>query len=177
MKRTALLLLGFLLAIPALAQNAPTVYAESFRQGSTRITEEAFDTRLTPNNATYREPIKDARGNDRYELTISPQVLEGTNEITAWRVMLRDLHHSIYRNILLVDQEPSADPKNNLWWLNPNRFSPVPVRARRIMKVDGFYVVMQVQELHFTPLDSPYLDSMAVHFAFTNSDPRMTPIR
>jgi hypothetical protein len=27
-------------------------------------------------------------------------------------------------------------------------------------------------DMHFTPLDSPYLDSMAVHFAFSNSDPR-----
>jgi len=177
MKRIVLSLFGFLLAIPALAQSTPTIYAESFRQGSTRITEEAFDTRLTPDNANYRERIKDVRGNDRYELTITPQVLEGTNEVTAWRVMLRDLHHSIYRNILLADQEPSSDARNNLWWLNPNQFSPVPVRARRIMKVDGFYLVMQVQDLHFTPLDSPYLDSMAVHFAFTNSDPRMTPIR
>jgi hypothetical protein len=42
----------------------------------------------------------------------------------------------------------------------------------RVIKVDGFYVLMQVKDLHFTPLDSPYLDSMAVHFAFSNSDPR-----
>jgi len=29
-----------------------------------------------------------------------------------------------------------------------------------------------VKDFHFTPLDSPYLDSMAVQFAFTKSDPR-----
>ncbi len=160
-------------AIPmARAQNTPMIYAESFRQGAVRITEEAFDAKLTPDNATYRERIRDTAGNDRYELTITPQVLEGTKEITSWRVMLRDLHHTIYRNILLADQEASTDAKDNLWWLNPNRFSPVPVRAKRIMKVDGFYVVIQVMDMHFTPLDSPYLDSMAVHFAFSNSDPR-----
>ena len=32
--------------------------------------------------------------------------------------------------------------------------------------------LIQVKDLHFTPLDSPYLDSMAVQFAFSNSDPR-----
>jgi hypothetical protein len=32
--------------------------------------------------------------------------------------------------------------------------------------------VMQVKSLHFTPLDSPYLDAMVVQFGFTNSDPR-----
>jgi hypothetical protein len=31
---------------------------------------------------------------------------------------------------------------------------------------------MQVKDMHFTPLDSPYLDSMVVHFGFSNSDPR-----
>jgi hypothetical protein len=87
-------------------------------------------------------------------------------------VNLRDLRHSIYSNILLTEQEPSHDPKNNLWWLNPNGLGAVPIRAKRIMKVDGFYVVIQVKDLHFTPLDSPYLDSMAVQFSFTHDDPR-----
>jgi len=154
------------------AQSNPTIYAESFRKGATQITEANFDARLTPENATYRELIKDSHGGDRYEVTIVPQGPEGDNQITSWRVKLRDLHHGIYSNILLEDQRPSTDPRNNLWWLTPNPFGPVPVRARRIMKVDGFWVVIQVKDLHFTPLDSPYLDSMLVHFAFVNTDPR-----
>jgi hypothetical protein len=70
--------------VPSLGQSvSPTIYAESFRQGSTRITEEAFDAKLTPDNATYRERIKDSLGNDRYELTITPEALEGTNHVLA----------------------------------------------------------------------------------------------
>lgn len=174
MKRAAFsILLWLVMAVPLLAQNTPpTIYAESFRQGSIQITEETFDTKLTPENPTYRERIKDAAGNDRYEMTIAPLVLEGGNQITSWKVALKDLRHSIYSNILLADQAPSQDAKNNLWWLNPNRFSAVPIRARRIIKVDRFYVVIQVKDLHFTPLDSPYLDSMTVQFAFSNRDPR-----
>jgi hypothetical protein len=157
------------------AQSAPpTIYAESFRKGATRITEESFEARLTPQNPTYRELLKDSAGNDRYELTIMPQGPEGDNNITSWRVRLRDLHHGIYSNLLLADQQPSTDAENNLWWLNPNPFGPVPVRVRRIMRVDGFYVAFQVKYIHFTPLDSPYLDSMTVQFAFTNSDPRLS---
>jgi hypothetical protein len=174
MKRLKLLL-GFVLLSATMmrAQTpAPTVYAESFRKGTTRIIEVSFKAKLTPDNATYRELIRDSHGSDRYELTITPQGPEGDNKITSWRVKLRDLHHSIYSNILLAEQQPSAEAKNNLWWLNPNPFGSVPIRAQRIMKVDGFYVAFQVKDLHFTPLDSPYLDSMAVHFAFTNSDPR-----
>jgi hypothetical protein len=175
MNRVGLFVFGFvLLAIPSWGQGpAPTVYAESFRKGSTRVTEENFEAKLSPQNATYRERIKDSAGNDRYELTITPQGPEGDKEITSWRVKLRDLHHDIYNNILEAAQEPSPDPKNNLWWLNPNRFGGVPIRTRRIIKVDGFYVAFQVKDLHFTPLDSPYLDSLDVVFAFSNSDPRV----
>jgi len=162
-----------LFALTSPAQTAPpTVYAESFRKGATRVIEDRFDAKLTPDNATYRERIQDSAGNDRYELTIAPQIPEGDIRVTSWVVRLRDLHHSIYKNVLVADQQPSADAKNNLWWLNPNPFGPVPIKAKRIIKVDGFYVAFEVKALHFTPLDSPYLDSMDVQFSFTNSDPR-----
>jgi hypothetical protein len=170
-----LILSIFVLTQAAAAQStspAPTVYAESFRQGPTRIIEDKFEARLTPANPTYRERIKDTAGNDRYELTITPQGPSGDNKITSWRIQLSDLHHTIYSNLLMEEQEPSQDPKNNLWWLNPNRFGLVPIRAKRIIKVEGFYVLFQVKDLHFTPLDSPYLDSMAVQFDLTNRDPR-----
>jgi hypothetical protein len=155
------------------AQSVPsTIYAESFRKGDTRITEDKFEVKLSVENPTYRERIKDSRGDDRYELNITPQGPEGDKKITSWRVALRDLHHGIYSNVLLADQEASLDARNNLCWLNPDRFGVVPIRARRIVKVDGFYVEFQVKDLHFTPLDSPYLDSMAVQFTLSNRDPR-----
>jgi hypothetical protein len=171
------LLMGAPLVATGSAQNtaqiAPrTVYAESFRHGATRITGESFEVKLNPRDATYREPIKDSYGNDRYMLTISPQGPEGDTQITSWRVSLNDLRHTIYDNVLLADQRPSAEAKNNLCWLNPDQFAPVSIRDRRVMKVDGFYVMMRVKDFHFTPIDSPYLDSMVVQFSFTNSDPR-----
>jgi len=162
----------FLFVATAFGQSAPTIFAESFRKGTTQISGDKFEAKLTPEDANYREIIKDSYGKDRYELTVSPEGPAGSTQITAWRVKLRDMHHTIYNNILLEDQSPSQDAKNNLWWLTPNPFAPVPIRARRIVKVDAFYVVMQVTNLHFTPLDSPYLDSMVVQVAFTNSDPR-----
>src|SRR5207248_8178695 len=112
------------------------------------ITEDKFEAKLTPDNATYREMIKDSYGKDRYELTIAPEGPAGDTEITAWRVKLRDLPHTIYNNILLQEPQPSQDPKYNSWWLTPNPFGPVPIRARRIVKVDAFYVVVQVTNLH-----------------------------
>jgi hypothetical protein len=155
------------------AQSAPApIYSESFRQGSTHIVEEHFEVKLTPQDSTFRERVKDSRGADRYIFSITPQGPEGDSEITAWQVKLADLHHSIYDNILLTTQQPSADPKNTLSRLYPSGFSPVPALAQRIIKVDGFYVVLQLKTYHFTPLDSPYLDSMTVAVELTNSDPR-----
>lgn len=174
MNRAARAALYCLLSAPALAAQAapPTLYAESFRHGSTRVTEESFVAKLDPRNATYRERIKDSRGIDRYALSITPQGPSGDNSITSWQVKLTDLRHGIYENILSAAQGPPQDPKIDLSWLNPGRYAAVPVDAKRIVKVDGFYVVLQVKAYHFTPLDSPYLDSMVVQLRFTNSDPR-----
>jgi hypothetical protein len=91
-------------------------------------------------------------------------------------VKLADLRHTIYDNVLLasldLSDDPKNDPKNSLWRLDPSINAAVPAGARRIIKVDSFYVVLQVKAYHFTPLDSPYLDSMTVSVEFRNTDPR-----
>jgi hypothetical protein len=172
MKLFFFIMLAFCVSLLYAQGAPPTVFAESFRQGTTRITEESFEAKLDPRDPTYRERIKDSHGNDRYELTITPQGPEGDNKITSWKAKLIDLHHPIYNNVLETSQTASTDPTNNLWWLNPSQSAPVPSKTRRIVKVDGFYVTLQVTAFHFTPLDSPYLDSMAVQVKFSNTDPR-----
>lgn len=169
----------FLVALVSLsAQSTPAapVYVESFRHGETHIVEDSLDVKLTPQDSTYRERIKDSHGDDRYVFTILPRMPEGDTEITSWQARLTDLRHPIYNNILVTSPQPSDDPniayKNALWQLQPGGFAPVPIGARRIIKVDGFYVVLQVKAYHFTPPDSPYLDSMTVAVQFTNTDPR-----
>lgn len=158
------------------AQDAPpTVYAESYRHDATRITEESFEMKLTSEDSTYRELIKDAHGHDHFVFTVTPEVLQGRNEIVAWQARLVDLQHAMYDNILMASQEPSSEPQNNLWRLDPRLYTAVPVGAKRVIKVDDFYVIMQITARHFTPLDSPYLDSMTVHVDFKHSDPRAAP--
>ena len=172
MKSFGLLAILLFTAIPSVAQSAIVpVYAESFRQGSTRVIEQRFEVKLTPRDSTYRERIKDSRGADRYVFSIAPQGPEGDSEITSWQVKLADLHHVIYDNVLRVSQE-SSGPKDALWWLDPSKFAQIPVAAKRIVKVENFYVVLQVKAFHFTPPDSPYLDSMTVAVELTNTDPR-----
>jgi len=179
MKRR-LLLIVFCTAMPLAAQSAATeIYAESFRQGSTRVVEDSFDIKLTPQDPIFRERIKDLGGNNRYAFSIVPKGPEGDTKITSWQGTMADLQHPIYSNVLLVSPNPSDDPKddakNALCRLWPSTFAPVPVGAKRIMKVDQFYVVLQVKAYHFTPPESPYLDSMTVHVEFRNTDPRQAP--
>jgi hypothetical protein len=151
---------------------SPILYAESFRQGPTQITEQSFEAKLDPENPVYRQLIKDAHGKDRYLFSLVPQGPEGDNKITSWQAKLTDLHHPIYNNILPASQVPSTEPSNNLWRLEPRNFPPLPISAKRVIKVDSFYVTLEVKAFHFTPIDSPYLDSMTVQVKFTNTDPR-----
>ena len=164
-------ILGVAMRLCAQAASAP-IYAESFRQGPTRINEERFEVKLTPKDSVYHERIKDSHGADRFVFSVIPHGPEGDTEITSWQVKLADLHHSIYDNVLLTTQQPSADPKDALWRLDPSRFAVVPLNVKRIIKVESFYVVLQVKASHFTPPDSPYLDSMTLAVGLTNSDPK-----
>ena len=153
------------------------LYSESFRQGPTRVVEEHFDVTLTSKNPVYRQRVKDSNGNNRFAFSITPHGPEGDNEITYWQVKLADLRHTIYDNVLLTSQDQSsdyneADYKDALWRLDPASFERVPLTAKRIIKVESFYVVLQVKAHHFTPLDSPYLDSLTIAIEFTNTDPR-----
>ncbi len=150
----------------------PLLYVESFRHGATRVTGKTFEARLTPQNPVYCEPIKDVRGNDRYVLSLAPLHVEGDIQIVSWEEKLADLQHRTYANVLMASQIPRDDPVNNAWWLDPGKFARVPVLTERIIKVDGFYVVLKVMAYHFTPSESPYLDSMTVQVNITNTDPR-----
>ena len=175
MSRSLRLLFIVLMAAIAAAQNSPpTVYAESFRKGPTRITYDKFDIKLTPDNPSYKQRLRDASGAERYELTMTPKIGEGegNDKITSWLVGLYDLRHGVYGNVLQFDQELSEEPRDNVYWLNPVHSAPVPILAKRIIKVEGFYVVFQVKDFRYNPSDSPYLGSMTVQLELTNRDPR-----
>ena len=169
--------LFIVLGAPALrAQQPPAVlYAESFRQGATHIIEDHFEAKLTSQDSSYRERIKDSRGVDRYAFSLEPVGPLGDTKITSWQAKLVDQQHKLYADVLLTSVVPSDnpdDPKDAITKLDPSRFAKVPAGTKRIIKVDSFYVVLQVKAFHFTPSDSPYLDSMTVAVEFTNNDPR-----
>jgi hypothetical protein len=165
------------LSLPLVAQTAAqVVYAESFRQGTTRIIEDKLDLKLSPQDRTFHERLKDSHGDNRYDFTLLPMGPEGDTSITYWQAKLIDLRYGIYGNLLLTSQQrnQTSDATSQLGRLDPFRFAAVPATAKRIIKVEDFYIVLQIKSFHFTPLDSPYLDSMTVGIEFTNTDPRTT---
>lgn len=159
----------------AQAESAP-VYSESFRQAPTQIMPDHFEAKLTSQDPIFHERLKDSRGADHYDFSIVPKVPEGDTLITAWMVKLVDLQHRLYENVLMTPQQLTDDQATDfraaLWRLDPSKFALVPSFTKRVIKVDGFYVVLQVKAFRFNPPESTYLDSMTVAVEFTNTDPR-----
>jgi hypothetical protein len=171
-------LLGVLtLAACSWAQATPKpVYVESFRKGPTRISEQDIVANLTSENATFHATIKDAAGNDRFQLALEPQrEAGGAERIVSWRVLLIDPHRRYLGNYLVATKppEPISDrPQDRAWWLDPSAYAVVPWLAQRVFKVEDFYCVIQVKDFRFLTPESRLLDSMRVELRFTGTDPR-----
>ena len=163
-------------ACTAFAQDVSFVYAESFRKGPARVTESEAEVVLTPQSPTCRLRVKDQSGKDRYEVGCFPQqASENDPRITSWQIRLADLHHKIYTNVRASSVDPTED-RTQIGWLDPGKFARIPITKERVVKVDGFYCVLQVKDFHFANLSDPYLDRMTLTIRFTNSMPHMQVI-
>ena len=161
-----------LLAMDMPAQTRTTfVYVESFRKGPARVTESTFELELDPKNPTCQIRVKDQSARDRYLFACEPQrVGQGDDRITAWQVRLADLHHKMYANVLMPSPDVTQD-KAQIGWLDPGKFAKIPMTTERVIKIDGFYCVVQVKDYHFATQEQPYLDHMTVDVRFTNTLP------
>lgn len=165
------------LACVALAQSEATfVYVESFRKGPSHVTESSSEVVLTPQSPTCRVRVKDQSGKDRYELGCFPQFASVTDQrVVSWQLRLADLHYKIYTNVLASAVDPTQDP-TQVGWLDPGKFAKIPITRERVVKVDGFYCVLQVKDYHFVNPHEPYLNRMSLAVSFTNSMPHMQVI-
>ncbi|MFZ0805737.1 MAG: hypothetical protein WAN03_06125, partial [Candidatus Sulfotelmatobacter sp.] len=143
-----------------------------FRQGIVRIEEDAFGVGLNAHDADSFEWIRDSHGHHRYDLSIRVERAQSGDQVISWSLVLKDLRHPKAGNILMSAPEASLDPVPNLWKLDLSRSSAVPARVKRIIKVDGFYVTIEVQDVHFESRDAQYPDRADINLTLTNSDPR-----
>ena len=164
------------LTVQSWAQAAPTtIYVESFRKGSTRISELAVVANLDAEKPEYSATIKDSNGNDRFRLSLEPTRENGGAErIVSWRVLLIDPHRHYLGNYLVATKppEPLSDrPQDRAWWLDPSPYAVVPLLTRRVFKVEDFYCVVQVKAYRGLIPESRLPDSMRVELQVTNTDP------
>ena len=154
------------------AQGTPSfVYIESFRKGPTRVTEQALQVNLDAQNPTCQLRVKDQSGTSRYRFVCAPQrVGEGDSRIIGWQVRLVDLHHKLYSNVLMSTPDATRD-QTQVGWLDPGKFAKILLTTERVVKVDGFYCVVQVKDRHFIKQEEPYLDHMTLDVRFTNTLP------
>ena len=161
----------------ALAQSEATfIYVKSFRQGTGHVAVSSSEAVLTPQSPPCRIRVKDQSGKDRYELSCFPQFASETDQrIISWQIRLADLHYKIYTNVLASAVDPTED-QTQVGWLDPGKFAKLPVTRERVVKVDGFYCVLQVKDFHFVNPDEPYVNRMTLAVSFTNSMPHMQVI-
>jgi hypothetical protein len=168
-------LVAFACVAPAQTE-ATFVYVESFRKGPTHVAESTSEVVLTSQSPTCRIRVKDQSGKDRYELSCFPQFASETDQrIISWQTHLADLHYKIYTNVLASAVDPTED-QTQVGWLNPGKFAKIPITRERVVKIDGFYCVLQVKDYHFVNPDEPYLNRMTLAVSFNNSMPHMQVI-
>jgi hypothetical protein len=67
----------------------------------------------------------------------------------------------------------TAQDTTQVGWLDPGKFAKIPITRERVVKVDGFFCILQVKNYHFVNPDQPYLDHVTLSVRFTNSMPHM----
>jgi hypothetical protein len=166
------IILGWLCVASAGAQSDSSfAYVESFRKGTTRVTEQTMQVDLDPQNATCEIRVKDQSGKNRYSFVCAPQRAgPGDDRIIGWQVKLADLNHRIYGNVLMATPDPTEDHAQ-IGWLDPGKFAKISLNTERVVKVDKFYCVFRVTESHFVAPGQPYLDRMTLSVQFTNTMP------
>ena len=169
------LLAAVLLAMPLWPQATPApVYVESFRKRPVKIEDETFQVNLDAKNPTYQGQVKDSEGNDRYKLSFTPmRVGSGDDRILSWRASLVDTKHPVYGDLLLPSRNPDLNEgrEGHVARLDANPYALIPLTAKRVIKVDEFYCVLQVQKHHLLVPERSYVDSMSVEVKFTNINP------
>lgn len=169
-------MLGFVLcAGQLLAQAGPApVYVESFRKGSTRIAETTYQVNLDVQHPTYQTKVKDSSGDEHFQLAVTPvRVGEEDPSILSWQVSLVDRHRRLYGTLLLPyrDNYLNGGPKGHVFWLDPDPYAVVPLQAKRVIKIEHFYCVIEVKNYHLLKPEQWHVDTMSVDVQFTNTNP------
>jgi hypothetical protein len=166
----------FLLALavtPLQAQNA--VYIESWKKGNSKVQDQTFTIDLNANEPKFETKIKDGDGKQNYRLMVSIR-LNGANQPPSAYVELVDKGVIGFKDTNLL--KPSNDPYQDYFTgadyvavLDPAMQGDrctiengcAPFFGKRVIKVKGFYCIVQVLKYNQSPA------SITVRVEFANN--------
>ena len=159
-------------SFPQQTQNA--FYVESWKRGKQQIQEQNFTVELNASKPKFETKIRDASGKENYKLTVWFRI----NQPNGWppsgyiELVEKGLIGFKDTNLLLPSNDPYQDyftSEDYIAALDPAMQGErctiangcVPFFIKRVIKVKGFYCIVQVVKYN----DSPALMSVRVEFA------------
>ena len=154
-------------------------YSKSWKKGTRLVQEEKIDIELDTKNRTYQTDIKDASGKARYKLRVEPTLTDNhDSSIGAWAVRLIGMgdpfsllaaHNQPHQHDFTIeDYLDLLYPVENADWRKTGFFG-VPLSAKRVIKVEGFYCIIQVKSYHLNSAKPRALDWIKLEIQFTNN--------
>jgi len=153
-------------------------YAESWQKGTRQIQERRLSIRLSRELPLYEETINDASGRPRYKLKIEPRFESEQDSIPKdWSVRLIGPDDTY--SLLQPDHDEGKHVFNKedyLDFLYPveepdwrkTGFHGVPLSAKRVIKVEGFYCIIQVKAYHLSQSKARAFEWLEVDIDLTN---------
>jgi hypothetical protein len=145
-------------------------YTEGWKKGTHQVQEQKIVIRLSTRVRVYERTINDAAGQARYRLKIEPTLTESPESSPkAWAVRLIGPDDPF--SLLQPDHDPNkhhftkADFLSLLYPVEePNwrktGFMGVPLSSKRVIKVEGFYCIIQVRAYRLSRTSPPAFESI-----------------
>lgn len=154
-------------------------YGESWKKGSRTVQEQKVEIELDTKHRTYETRIKDASGKERYTLKVEPALTDShDSSIGAWDVSLTSpsdtfsllaVHNQSHQHdFTQADFLDCLYPVENPDWRKTGFFG-VPLSAKRVIKVEGFYCIIQVKSYHLSSTNRRAIDALSLEIQFTNT--------
>lgn len=153
-------------------------YAEGWKKGTQQVQEQKIIIRLSTQVRVYERTINDAAGQARYKLKVEPALTESQESSPkAWTVDLIGPDDKF--SLLQPDHDPNKHQFTKADYLSllypveePNwrktGFMGVPLSSKRVIKVEGFYCIIQVRAYRLSRTSPRAFESLEVEIEFTN---------
>jgi hypothetical protein len=164
-----------ILAIFPFPQTEDHFYIESWKKGKQQIQQQSFKITLTSKERKYETKIMDASGKERYRLSVRLCENQGQPPTGFVELVEKSLFGFQDTNLLKPSNDPYQDyftekdfvavldPLVDGWRCQSWAAKCAPYLVKRIIKVKGFYCVLQVTNFNQSPV------SMTVTIEFVNT--------